>query len=83
MRDQCTVANAGGLSGIVFAGGPEPPGWEIDDYAAWVMASRLAEEPEFTSTACLTPKTLANSFSNCEAKRPVVSQKSSELSTRL
>ena len=46
-----------------------------------VIASRLADEPEFTSTASRTPTNLANSRSNCSAKRPVVSQKSSEEST--
>src|ERR1700749_3850252 len=46
-------------------------------------AQRLAEEPELTSEAPRTPKKRANWRSNCVAKRPVVSQQSSEASIRL
>src|SRR5580704_15398654 len=45
-------------------------------------AARLAEEPELTSEAQRTPMKAANSRSNSEAKRPVVSHASSEASTR-
>lgn len=45
-------------------------------------ASRLAEDPEFTRMAWRTPHSRANSRSNCSANRPVVSQKSSDASTK-
>src|ERR1700722_10349030 len=45
-------------------------------------ATRLADEPELTSEAEPTPMKAANSRSNWAAKRPVVSQASSEASTR-
>src|ERR1035437_5327080 len=44
-------------------------------------ATRLADDPELTSTHSRIPNQRANSFSNCAAKRPVVSQKSSDEST--
>ncbi len=44
-------------------------------------ASRLADDPELMSTHSRTPIQRANSRSNCSAKRPVVSQKSSDEST--
>ncbi len=47
-----------------------------------VSASRLALEPELQSSACFMPMTWAKSVSNCSANLPVVSQKSSEESTR-
>ena len=46
-----------------------------------VSASKFADDPEFTNTASRTPANFANSRSNCSAKRPVVSQKSSDEST--
>src|SRR3546814_5878883 len=46
-------------------------------------ATRLADEPELTVRTCLTPRNRPSRFSNCVLKRPAVSQKSSELSTRL
>src|ERR1035441_7845010 len=45
-------------------------------------ASRFAEDPEFTRRADRTPKRRANLRSNSSEKRPAVSQKSSEESTR-
>src|SRR5215471_6318384 len=45
-------------------------------------ARRLAEDPELTSDAQRTPMNAAKSRSNCAAKRPVVSQASSDASTR-
>src|SRR5579871_5553989 len=48
-----------------------------------LSATRFADDPEFTSAAARTPKNFANVLSNSAAKRPVVSQKSSEASTRL
>ena len=45
-------------------------------------AARLADDPELTSEAQRTPMKAANSRSNWAAKRPVVSQASSEASTR-
>ena len=39
---------------------------------------RFAEEPEFVSRQCLTPKNLLNSLSNFDAYLPAVSQKSRE-----
>src|ERR1700722_13287115 len=45
-------------------------------------AARFAEEPELTSEAQRTPMKAAKSRSNCDAKRPVVSQASSDASTR-
>src|ERR1017187_1579688 len=44
-------------------------------------ATRLADDPELTSTHSRIPNQRANSFSNCSANRPVVSQKSSDEST--
>ena len=41
-----------------------------------------ADDPQLTRTALRTPIHRANSRSNCAANRPVVSQKSSEASTR-
>ena len=40
-------------------------------------AIRLADDPELTKCAYLTPIHEANSFSNSSEKRPVVNQKSS------
>ena len=57
-----------------------PP--SIGDVSA-LTASRLADEPELTSSAWRTPKSRAKRRSNSSAKRPVVSQKSSAASTRL
>src|ERR1035441_7140096 len=45
-------------------------------------AIRLAEDPELTSDAQRTPMNAAKSRSNSAANRPVVSQPSSEASTR-
>src|ERR1035438_623649 len=45
-------------------------------------ATRLADDPEFTSDAQRTPIKAAKSRSNSAAKRPVVSQPSSDASTR-
>ena len=45
-------------------------------------ATRLADDPELTSSAWRTPNRAANSRSNWSANRPVVSQKSSDESTR-
>src|SRR5271156_1173882 len=45
------------------------------------IATRFALEPEFTRTHSRTPYQRANSRSKRSAKRPVVSQKSSALST--
>src|ERR1700678_2377107 len=45
-------------------------------------AARFAEEPELTSDAHRTPMKAAKSRSNSAAKRPVVSQASSDASTR-
>ena len=44
-------------------------------------ASRFAEDPELQSRAAPAPMTCAKRFSNSSAKRPVVSQKSSDAST--
>ena len=46
-----------------------------------MRASRLADDPELTRMAWRSPNTCANRRSNSRAKRPVVSQKSSDAST--
>ena len=47
-----------------------------------LSATRLALDPELTSTQCRRPHQRANERSNCCANRPEVSQKSSDASMR-
>ena len=46
-------------------------------------ATRFADEPELTVSACFAPTRAASRFSKAALKRPVVSQKSSAESTSI
>ena len=77
-----TVVGNPAAAVMISSPGPRVDRPKSDDPIAQT-ARRLALDPEFTRTHSRTPNHLAKRRSNSSANRPVVSQKSSALSTRL